>query len=94
MELPGTEWTVEKPESDVWFAQAPLKRNWQCINQEVKHVFTHFTLYLTVFTCRIPAHIEHNSVEIIANLMALDNFALPSLMQKAIKLVMKQSHDL
>ena len=50
MELPGTKWTAVQPHIDVWLSQAPIQRNWQQLDGTVKHVFTHFTLYLTVFT--------------------------------------------
>ncbi len=81
MELPGTEWTGDKPEIDIWLEQAPTKSNWQQVDGEVKHVFTHFTLYLTVFTTQTSAE----KFETRANLDKLDNYALPSLMRKAIK---------
>lgn len=86
MELPGTEWTGEKPDIDVWLTYAPTKSNWQCAKKEVKHVFTHFTLYLTVFTTQIPSRDRDKSFETSANLSNLDDYALPNLMRKAIKL--------
>jgi len=48
LELPGTDWSVDKPEREIWLAQAPVQSNWRRTGGEVKHVFTHFTLYLTV----------------------------------------------
>ncbi len=86
MELPGTDWTDAKPDIDTWLAKAPIKRNWQQVEGEVKHVFTHFTLYLTVFKAQASA----DNFEINANLAKLDDFALPSLMHKAINHVTQQ----
>lgn len=82
MELPGTGWTGDKLDVDVWLEQAPTKSNWQQAEGEVKHVFTHFTLYLTVFTTQASA----DKFEISADLTKLDDHALPSLMRKAIRL--------
>jgi len=90
IELPGTDWTGAKPEIDAWLDQAPYQSNWQQAEDEVKHVFTHFTLYLTVFTAQISAE----NFEIRADLNKLDGFALPSLMHKAIKLARQLPHDL
>ncbi len=86
MELPGTDWTDEKPDIDVWLGQAPTQSNWQCVTGEVKHVFTHFTLYLTVFTTQIKPDVIIENGIIYADLDALDEYALPSLMRKAIAL--------
>jgi len=82
VELPGTDWTSNKPSIDVWLSQAPIKSNWHCIDGSVKHVFTHFTLYLTVFT----ACADEENFEISANLNKINDYALPSLMRKAISL--------
>ncbi len=79
-ELPGTDWTLQKPAQDIWLAQAPLAKNWQCAEGEVKHVFTHFTLMLTVYM----AHTNESFPEMSADLTKLANYALPTLMRKAI----------
>jgi A/G-specific adenine glycosylase len=81
MELPGTEWTPEKPPSDQWLSQAPIARNWQAIDEQVIHVFTHFTLELQVFNSYGP----HGTDGVRADLNDLESHALPSVMMKAIK---------
>ncbi len=80
MELPGTDWSVGKPNVETWLSQAPLKGDWQPIEGEIVHVFTHFTLYLTVFT----AQVRSSGFAISADVNRLDDYALPSLMRKAI----------
>jgi len=81
MELPGTEWSHEPPSLDVWMQQAPEQRNWQRVEQQITHVFTHFTLYLDVF--KSERETRHDGVW--ADLNALESHALPSVMMKAIK---------
>ncbi len=85
-ELPGTDWTGEKPNVDIWLAQAPIKSNWQQVEGVVKHVFTHFTLYLTVF----KGQVGPEKFEIRAAMNRFDKYALPSLMRKAIALARQQ----
>jgi A/G-specific adenine glycosylase len=82
MEPPGTDWTPELPARDIWLSQAPEpRRNWQMSDQLVTHVFTHFTLHLNVFTG------EGGDINegFWADLNALEAYALPSVMMKAIK---------
>ena len=86
MELPGTEWVSRKPDIDELLAQAPFQSNWQKMDVEVKHVFTHFTLYLTVFMAQFSA----KKFDISAGVNALDDYALPSLMRKAIALALSR----
>lgn len=81
MELPGTEWGHEIPALDVWMSQAPGQRNWQRLDTPITHVFTHFTLHLDVFIGE-GAEITQG---VWAELEALDQHALPSVMRKAIK---------
>lgn len=81
MELPGTEWTPEKPSIDKWLSQAPIARNWEAVDAGVTHIFTHFTLELQVFT----ALGMHGADGVRANLEDLTTHALPSVMVKAIK---------
>lgn len=80
MELPGTEWRHEPQALDIWMAQAPEPRNWQRVDRQVKHVFTHFTLYLDVF----KGEGSVDQMGIWADLDMLDDHALPSVMMKAI----------
>jgi len=49
--LPGTEWASTQIEEPL--IAAPLKADWREVEGEIKHVFTHFELRLTVFTADI-----------------------------------------
>ena len=80
MELPGTEWTAKKRPIDSLIKQAPEQRNWRKIEPDISHVFTHFALTLAVFT----AEGGDTLTGIWADLGSLDDYALPSLMRKAI----------
>ncbi len=87
MELPGTEWGEIKQDIDALLRQAPIVRNWQMCSREVVHVFTHFTLHLRVFVA------EGKGEGVLADIYALDEYALPSLMRKAIKLAQSQGAE-
>ena len=85
MELPGTEWGEGKLAKDVGLASAPVRKNWQLARDPIKHVFTHFTLYLDVYSAEIGAGEEAGGAHNIwAALTNLDKYALPSVMRKAI----------
>jgi A/G-specific adenine glycosylase len=45
--LPTSEWTLQPPEPGTW-PGAPRKAEWVVLPQPVEHVFTHFSLTLTV----------------------------------------------
>lgn len=51
--LPGTEWTAT-PFTDPFMA-APLKADWRQVSTEVKHIFTHFELRLTVYAAEVTS---------------------------------------
>lgn len=87
MQLPGTEWLGEmQNEADI-LAAAPTARNWEKIDNTVVHVFTHFTLELKIYRATIAkSDINIAAHQVWAELDRLENFALPSLMQKAVKL--------
>ncbi|MEE9273280.1 MAG: A/G-specific adenine glycosylase [Robiginitomaculum sp.] len=80
-ELPGTKWTTDKPPQNLWMKQAPLPKNWQSAGAPIKHVFTHFTLYLSVYT----ASHKGGFPDITVGFKAAKAQAFPSLMMKAIK---------
>jgi len=80
MELPGTEWTDQKPGVEKWLDQAPVKRNWEAIDDHVTHVFSHFSLKLQVF----KSSGKHDGDGIRARLDDLSSHALPTVMMKAI----------
>jgi len=78
MGFPGTEWG-EMPKDPL--ASAPMKRNWQKLDGQVKHVFTHFELRLDVYAAETSEKIggEWASADNISN------YALPTVMLKALK---------
>ena len=47
--LPGPEWTKTPPTDAQIHAAAPVSTEWRTCEIEARHVFTHFTLRLTVF---------------------------------------------
>lgn len=81
MQLPTTDWTDTQHPLDHLLTQAPYPHNWQLCDKPVKHIFTHFTLHLKVFMAQTRGDVDG----IWANLDALDDYALPSLMRKAIE---------
>ena len=82
MELPGTEWTMEMPSSDdIWLACAPIHKNWMKSAAPITHVFTHFTLHLSIFYAQSSEKTRGQW----AHLNELDQTALPSVMRKAIE---------
>ena len=80
LELPGTDWTQDRPDESVWLSQAPCPGNWQKLEGEIKHVFTHFTLYLTVYRGVGLA----GEFDMAVHMEDIASQALPSLMRKAI----------
>lgn len=86
MELPGTDWTDKKQSAEILMAQAPTSRNWQMCSPEVTHVFTHFTLNLVVFVAQGAVR----GKGVWADIQELNNYALPSLMRKAITMAQNQ----
>ncbi len=83
LELPGTPWADNMPDDPC--KTAPSTKNWEKCEGRVKHVFTHFELYLDVYRAETrtqkPEGIwaEHNN---------LGNFAVPTLTKKAIALAL------
>lgn len=86
MELPGTQWEACKHSADIYLSHAPAPRNWQQTTSPIEHVFSHFTLHLDVFMAQGSVDETSNTEDAIwADLDALENYALPSLMHKAIR---------
>lgn len=77
--LPGTDW-LSTP-IDAPLCAAPLKAKWGEIEGEVKHVFTHFELRLTVFVADIPSEGSNQNWAGIETLKGL-----PTVFKKALKL--------
>ncbi|WP_371396173.1 A/G-specific adenine glycosylase [Fretibacter rubidus] len=87
MGFPGTEWGP-KPKDDVIRAAEPTPRNWEQSAVEVRHVFTHFELRLSVFHSEIAAELRGEAtgdVAIWAPLDRIKDYALPTVMTKVLK---------
>ncbi|MGX6646985.1 A/G-specific adenine glycosylase [Maricaulaceae bacterium MS644] len=84
MELPGTDWTVKGPEADDIDAATPFSAAWRAAG-EVRHVFTHFELRLSVRCAAAPADWTPPA-GVWAPIDALSEAGLPSVMMKAARL--------
>ena len=79
MGLPGTKWSSEP--STTPLTQAPLPRNWEKLDRQVKHVFTHFELRLDIYRAET---VDKTSGE-WANTLDLSNFAIPTAFKKCLR---------
>lgn len=71
--FPGTDWTEAEPPPD-----PPLAADWELLPGPVRHVFTHFTLDLTVALARVPVGAQ----PLRGSFRSLQPGALPSAMAK------------
>lgn len=78
--FPGTEWSNTAPPA---LDGAPSPRNWEKCDDEVRHVFTHFELYLDVYRSETP---EQDLEGIWVELTRISDYALPTVMKKALKI--------
>ena len=78
MGFPGTEWG-EKPAHPM--KDAPLERNWEKCDSQVKHVFTHFELRLDVYRAEV-ANLSAKGTWAILDEIA--DYALPTVMKKVL----------
>jgi len=76
MGFPGTDWG-RKPTDPM--ASAPMKRNWEKCDGEVRHVFTHFELRLDVYRAEA---VDSFSEGVWAAVGDIKNYALPTVMKK------------
>ncbi|MDB2437151.1 A/G-specific adenine glycosylase [Hellea sp.] len=83
MGFPGTDWSSELSEP---LNAAPIPRNWEKCEGEVKHVFTHFELRLDVYRAEIA---NRDAEGIWAPLNSIKSFALPTVMTKVLSLAQK-----
>lgn len=82
---PGTAWSEDQP-----IHNPPLDANWQILENEARHTFTHFHLRLRVKTATVP--IGHNPR--VGTYILPEDFirtALPTVMRKAFDLT--QRHE-
>lgn len=84
-ELPGTEWRTTPWTTAEALPHAPVPADWQACGV-VKHVFTHFTLEVSVFTVRIkrfPNTVAQQGF--LAPSAQVGELSLPSIMLKCVK---------
>jgi A/G-specific adenine glycosylase len=79
-ELPGTAWRADPWAKADAMACGPMPAHWHLAGQ-VRHVFTHFELFLDVFAGRVPAIAADG---FLRDPGALQDEALPSVMRKAV----------
>jgi A/G-specific adenine glycosylase len=84
-EVPGTAWTADFTEGRAK-REAPkfagIGPRWRRVPGEVRHVFTHFPLALTVYVTHVPRGTRAPAGARWAGLAGLDTEALPTVMRK------------
>ena len=87
MGFPGTDWG---PPPEAPLASAPAKRNWEQCSKDVRHIFTHFDLRLTVYRADISskAKVDNACRAIWAPLAEIKTYALPTVMTKVLALAL------
>lgn len=82
--FPGTKWQNRRPQMPL--KSAPLEVNWQKSSTPVQHVFTHFELFLDVYSARqaINQNFETPPWRWVKR-QYIDTYALPTLMKKVLK---------
>jgi A/G-specific adenine glycosylase len=83
-ELPGTEWRAEAWQEREFFDAAPMPAAWRHAGR-VRHVFTHFELWLEVFAGQVGAITASG---LLRDPSRLDEEALPSVMRKGVAVVL------
>ncbi len=81
-ELPGTEWRTSLWSLQEMLAAAPMAAAWREAG-EVRHVFTHFELRLTVFAAVVE---KFETTGFAHPVSALDEAGLPTVMRKCVAL--------
>jgi A/G-specific adenine glycosylase len=82
-ELPGSAWQAGEPAGSALEA-APLSARWTALAGQVRHVFTHFPLELTVFRAEVPQDTPAPTGMRWVPPAMLAREALPSLMRKVL----------
>jgi A/G-specific adenine glycosylase len=83
--LPDDRWAA-RTDGD---SQPPLVAEWQTLNEAVSHVFTHFSLTLSVALTSSPVQAEALGAGEWWPVKSLDSAGLPTLFAKAAKLAMR-----
>jgi A/G-specific adenine glycosylase len=90
MEVPSTEWTLPTPSPAAAKADAPLTAEWRVLPGQVRHVFTHFELTLTVWVAKVPSRGDPKSGTWVTP-DRFGDYALPSLMMKVVRHAMAKA---
>ena len=86
LETPSTEWRAEAWSAAQARAQAPVKTEWTRHDDGVRHVFTHFTFDVEIWSARLDARTSRALPDDGAwrDLDRLDTLALPTLTRKIV----------
>lgn len=93
MGFPGSPWIDEGEievggieggvEPEAMLKHAPIKRNWEPMVLEVRHMFTHFDLRLKVFKTVLPERVDMGELSgLWAAVSDIESYALPTVMKK------------
>jgi len=84
IEVPSTEWGAQAPSQKAALAAAPLAADWKILPGQVRHVFTHFELTLTIWAGRTPGRGDP-ALGLWVTPDRFGDHALPSLMRKVVR---------
>ncbi len=85
MEIPSTPWRAEPWAIDEALEAAPLTANWTALPGVVDHVFTHFSLELSVVVAQAGRGVNVQDDSEWCPVDRLDERALPSVMRKIVE---------
>lgn len=83
LEIPSTPWMDAAPQDQKAQDHAPFAASWSA-GPDVRHVFTHFELYLSVWHATPPPDWRPDTGD-FHNLTDIEQLALPSVMKKVIR---------
>ena len=85
--VPTSEWVEIPFDETILTESAPVKARWKRYDQQVKHVFTHFSLTLTVYAAEITQNVAVTAPYRWSSTNGPEGEALPTLFRKVIKAV-------
>lgn len=92
-EIPGTPWQTARWSDDAALATAPVRAAWRRAGT-VRHVFTHFSLEITVLAARVARFANAEvSQGFLLPITRLEGAALPSVMRKCVALGLQGLSD-
>jgi A/G-specific adenine glycosylase len=86
-QLPTTEWTQDNTETEAHLYDKQLR--FKPLDVEVRHTFTHFDLVLEIWAARPGKRFNPHKGRFVSA-AEIETYALPSLMQKVLKLCLRQ----